>query len=129
MKDCQRLVDVITARISQWTARFLSYVGRLQLINTVLFSRQSYWFSLFILPPTVYKLIEQIFAKFFRSGPSMDKRGAYIAWSQVTKPRKEGGLGIKKLSEWSRAAAMKHLWHLLTYGTGNMCRIGRENIC
>ena len=41
-------------------------------------------------------------------------------WSQVTKPRKEGGLGIKKLSEWSKAAAMKHMWHLLTDGTGSM---------
>ena len=72
MEDCQRLVDVITARISHWTARFLSYAGRLQLINTILFSIQSYWSSLFILPPRVYKRIEQIFAKFFWFGPSME---------------------------------------------------------
>ena len=36
MEDCQRLVDIITARISHWAARFLSYAGRLQLINIVL---------------------------------------------------------------------------------------------
>ena len=41
-EDCQRLVETITARISHWTARFLSYAGRLQLIKTVLFSIQSY---------------------------------------------------------------------------------------
>jgi hypothetical protein len=27
-------------------------------------------------------------------------------------PKKEGGLGIKKLEEWNRAAMMRHIWSL-----------------
>jgi hypothetical protein len=27
-------------------------------------------------------------------------------------PKKKGGLGIKKLEEWNRAAIMRHIWSL-----------------
>lgn len=35
--DCQPLIQRITARVSSWTSRFLSYSGRVQLIKSVLF--------------------------------------------------------------------------------------------
>ena len=37
-KDYEPLVRVITARINAWAVRFLSYAGRLQLIQLVIFS-------------------------------------------------------------------------------------------
>ena len=33
--DCMELVDRITARIHSWTSKFLSYAGRVQLIQSV----------------------------------------------------------------------------------------------
>ena len=48
--DCQPLLDKIMARIQSWTSRSLSYAGRLQLISSVLYSIQLYWYSLFIIP-------------------------------------------------------------------------------
>jgi hypothetical protein len=35
-----------------------------------------------------------------------------VAWKMLNFPKKERGLGIKKLEEWNRAAIMKHIWSL-----------------
>lgn len=40
--DCVPLVDKITARVTSWANIFLSYAGRIQLINSVLFAMQSF---------------------------------------------------------------------------------------
>ena len=51
------LVDKITAKINHWAARFLSYAGRFQLIQTVVYSIQNYWCRHFLLPSIVLKKV------------------------------------------------------------------------
>lgn len=46
----QPLIEKIVAKISSWTAKKLSYAGRVQLVQTVLFGIQFYWSQLFTLP-------------------------------------------------------------------------------
>ncbi|KAH1055514.1 hypothetical protein J1N35_033579 [Gossypium stocksii] len=41
--DCKPLVEMLVAKILQWSPLHLSYIGRLQLIKAVLFSVQAYW--------------------------------------------------------------------------------------
>ena len=41
--NCIPLIEKITARINSWTARHRSFVGRLQLISSVLNSVQMFW--------------------------------------------------------------------------------------
>ena len=62
--DCNALVSKITARISYWSAHYLSYTGHLQLVNSILFGIQTYWSSMFILPTRIYKQIEQLMSCF-----------------------------------------------------------------
>ena len=64
-KDCSPLVDKITARIKHWAVKFLSYVGRYQLIQTVLYSIYHYWCRHFILPQNVLKKVNQLCSQFF----------------------------------------------------------------
>ena len=55
--DCQPLLDKIMARIKSWTSRSLSFAGRRQLISSFLYSIQTYWCSMFIIPKfTCYKI-------------------------------------------------------------------------
>ena len=42
----------------------------------------------------------------------MSYRGAKVAWENVCLPKREGGLGIKDVDSWNKAATLKHLWHL-----------------
>ncbi|KAL0011059.1 hypothetical protein SO802_006167 [Lithocarpus litseifolius] len=57
--DSKPLIDKITARTDSWAAKSLSYAGRLQLIQSVIFSLQGYWSGMFILPKKVIKAVEQ----------------------------------------------------------------------
>lgn len=48
--DCAQLKDKILKRIQSWSNKTLSYGGKLQLIQSILFSIQIYWSAIFILP-------------------------------------------------------------------------------
>lgn len=108
--DCKVLIDKITNRVQSWSNRLLTYVGRAQLITSVLFSTQIYWSSIFILPQKVLKSIEAILRTFFWTGPDLKKSGAKVKWSNVCAPKKEGGLRFRSLKYWNRAAMSKLLW-------------------
>jgi hypothetical protein len=37
---------------------------------------------------------------------------AKVAWEQVCLPKKEGGIGIKRITKWNKNALLKHIWNL-----------------
>ena len=110
--DCQPLLDKILAKIQAWTSRSLAYVGRLQLISSVLYNVQMYWCSLFIIPKYTTSKIEQIFSNFLWSGKMGSARHAKIRWESVCLPKEEGGLGLRRVKDSNDANVMKHIWNL-----------------
>ncbi|KAJ6871911.1 hypothetical protein NC651_031103 [Populus alba x Populus x berolinensis] len=111
--DCIPLLDRILSRVKLWTSTSLTYAGRLQLIKSVLFSIQVYWSSMFMLPCSIIKKLEGILSAFLWKGTSMSHTGAKVAWHSVCYPLSEGGLGIKNLKTWNKAAVLKHIWNLM----------------
>ena len=110
--DFQPLLDKIITRIQSCTSRSLSFAGRLQLISSVLYSIQTYLCSMFIIPKfTCYK-IEQIFNLFLWSGKDVNARRAKVGWKFLSRPKEEGGLGLRRIKDWNDAAIMKHIWNL-----------------
>jgi hypothetical protein len=71
----------------------LSFAGRLQLIQSVLYSIQMYWSSIFILPKKVIKAIEYYFNHYLWQGKCTGRGGIRVAWDKVCLPKK-GGLGL-----------------------------------
>ncbi|XP_028077369.1 uncharacterized protein LOC114279339 [Camellia sinensis] len=118
--DCDKLVESIRNRIKSWTNKCLTYAGRAQLIQSILFSMQVYWSSLFILPKKVVKSIESLFRSFFWSGCELRKYGAKVSWKHVCSPKYEGGLGFKSIEVWNKAAVGKHIWFLFSGGEQSM---------
>ena len=49
---------------------------------------------------------------FLWKGVDLKNTGAKVAWTEVCKPKDEGGLGIKRLKDWNSALLMKHIWKL-----------------
>ena len=95
LRDCATLVEKITARITCWSSRHLSYAGRLQLIKAVLFSIQNYWCRNFLLPKGVLNKINKLCAGFFWTGKEGSSRGARVNWKDICYPKNERGLGLK----------------------------------
>lgn len=57
--DCSVLIGKISNKIDSWVAKKLSFAGSLQLISAVLYSIQSFWFGIFILPKKIVQILEQ----------------------------------------------------------------------
>jgi hypothetical protein len=90
--------------------KHLSFAGRLQLISSVLFSLQVYWAQVFILPKVI-GLLEHKLNTFLWCGQDT-KAKAKVAWEKVCVPKKEGGLGLRRLEVWNKAAMLNHIWNL-----------------
>jgi hypothetical protein len=110
--DCEQLLDRINGRISSWLSRNLSYAGRLQLLSSVLYGLQVYWTRIFILPKKIIKAIEQKFNRFLWNGKDVEVAKAKVAWDDVCYPKKEGGLGLKRLEVWNKTSMLRHIWSI-----------------
>ncbi|XP_015158439.1 uncharacterized protein [Solanum tuberosum] len=101
------LVNKIIARISSWTAKKLSYAGRIQLVQSVLFGIQAYWSQLFTISAKVLKLIESYCISFTWSGSNTITKRALIAWDKVCLPKSVGGMNLINIRMWNQAAIAK----------------------
>uniref|UniRef100_A0A6N2MII3 Reverse transcriptase zinc-binding domain-containing protein n=1 Tax=Salix viminalis TaxID=40686 RepID=A0A6N2MII3_SALVM len=73
-----------------------------------------YWSSMFILPVAVTRSIESIMARLLWKGSSLEKYGVKVSWEHLCYPLKEGGLGVKRLQDWNKAALLKLIWRIYT---------------
>lgn len=112
--DYKPIIENIKRKLARWSSKALLYAGRLQLINSVIFHRQVYWSSVVYIPTSVLKEIEAMCRNFLWHGKEDSNSMALVAWQKVCMPRREGGLGIKQLRTWNRAASGRHLWVILT---------------
>ena len=113
-RDCEPLMEKITARINAWSVKMLSYAGRLQLIKSVLFSMHNYWCRQFILSKGVLKRICQLCAGYLWQGKESTVKGARVSWKTICYPKSEGGLGIKDLDSWNKACIIQNIWAIIT---------------
>lgn len=82
------------------------------LIKSILFSIQVYWASLFILPSSIHKTIENMLRTFFWLGPLKVKVKAKSTWEDYCIFQLERGLGIMRTLEWNKVVMMRHLWNI-----------------
>ncbi|GJS55732.1 reverse transcriptase domain-containing protein [Tanacetum coccineum] len=113
-RDCKELIDKVQNRVNDWKNKSLSVAGRLQLIQSVLGSLNVFWASVFVLPSRVLLDIEQIMRGFLWCQGSMSRGKAKVAWEVVCLPKKEGGLGIRRLDHFNKALMVSHIWKLLS---------------
>jgi hypothetical protein len=109
--DCDCLITKVSSRIDSWLVRKLSFAGRLQLLSSVLFSLQNFWTRVFILPKRIIYLLEQKFNRFLWSGSDVQAK-AKVSWERLCVPKKEGGLGIRRLDLWNQVSMLNHIWNL-----------------
>ncbi|XP_074305634.1 uncharacterized protein LOC141640854 [Silene latifolia] len=110
VNDCQCLIDNVTTRIRSLGARKLSYAGRVALIKAVLSTLHNYWARIFILPKTILAKIDSLCRQFLWHDNDFKESPALVAWEQICKAKKKGGLGLKNLYCWNIAAVGKYVW-------------------
>jgi hypothetical protein len=63
----------------------------------------------FILPKKIIHLLEQKFNRLLWMGND-SKAHDKVAWNNLCSPKREGGLGLKKLEAWNQASMLNHTW-------------------
>ncbi|XP_078154682.1 uncharacterized protein LOC144550407 [Carex rostrata] len=106
------LIDAFSSRLQSWKGRLLSHAGRVILIKSVLQSIPVYHMSTTLLPRRVIKALTDIVRRFFWGKADRGRYMAYVAWDKITKPIKEGGLGIRDLGTVNEALLTKLLWRV-----------------
>jgi hypothetical protein len=92
------------------TSQFLSYAGRLQLVNSVISSLPTYYMCSLKLPLTVIEIIDKHRKNcLWRVKDFNRKRYNLAAWDLVRKPKDKGGLGVINLSFQNDAFLLKQL--------------------
>ncbi|KAL9689526.1 hypothetical protein QQ045_009912 [Rhodiola kirilowii] len=97
-RDCDNLIDRMTARLDSWSNKFLSRAGRKVLVSAVLQAMVFFWAWVCLLPKTVIHSVNSICARFLRKGSSDRRGGHLVSWEKVCRDKKEGGLALKTLS-------------------------------
>lgn len=112
--DYQPLIDKVLSRMRSWTVKRLSFAGRLQLLESVIYGIINFWSSVFSLPKGCLDRLEQICNAFLWSGEATSARGAKIAWRTVCTPKKSGGLGLRRLLSSNQVFELKLIWLLFS---------------
>lgn len=100
------------ARISTWTKRKLSYIGRIQLVQLVLVGIQSYWSQLFVLPAKAIKLIDGYCWSYLWSATNTITKKALVDWYRVCSPIYFEGLNLVNIYFWNSGVIDKTYWAL-----------------
>nr|ABV21212.1 Ty1_Copia-element protein [Arabidopsis thaliana] len=114
ISEFEPLVVKIKAKLNFWAVKSLSFAGRLQLLSSVISGIVVFWMSTFRLPKGCIREIESMCARFLWSGGTDEHHKAKVSWSTVCLPKAEGGLGVRKFTEWNTALNLKLIWLLFS---------------
>lgn len=119
LANCEPLIQQVKSKINSWTAKTLSFAGRLVLINTVIAGISNFWCATFTIPKKCIKIIHSLCGAYLWKGTVEGHHSAKVSWEVVTLSKKEGGLGIRDLVFWNKACSIKLLW-LLFFRAGSI---------
>lgn len=107
----QPFLEKITSKLHSWTAKFLSFAGKIRLISSAVYGMVNFWSAVFNLPKKFYKKVDSLCAAFLWKNKVGSAVGARVAWKDVYTPKEEGGLGIRLLENFQVIFQLKLIWN------------------
>jgi hypothetical protein len=97
MEDLTPMMDRIERRLSACSA-WLSYSGRLEMVNSAITPITTYTLATIKIPKGVIENIDRARKQcLWRGNDPANKGGNLVAWPTVMKPKEKGGLGVINL--------------------------------
>lgn len=125
----QPFLERITSKIYSWTAKFLSFAGKIKLISSVIYGMVNFWSSVFVLPKHFYAKVDSLCSAFLWKNKAGSASGARVAWKDICKPKDEGGLGIRLLEEFEVVFRLKRIWNFFSNSGSLWVAWLKGNIC
>ena len=111
--EWRKIEESFQKKLSCWKAKYLSYGGRLVLLNSVLSSLPMFMMSFFEIPKGVLKNLDHFRSRFFWQGSSEKHKYRLAKWDILCRPKDQGGLGILDLQLQNKCLLAKWLVDLL----------------
>ncbi|KAK9735282.1 hypothetical protein RND81_04G196200 [Saponaria officinalis] len=106
------LIEKIRGKIKHWSTNLLSYVGKVQLLNSVIFGLESFWCASFLLPKGIIDDIDKLCRGFLWGYSAGGRRMVFLGWKKVCRTTAEGGFGIREVLDWNKALLLRMLWRI-----------------
>ncbi|PNY07262.1 ribonuclease H [Trifolium pratense] len=94
-RDFEFLEEKISKSLASWQHNLLNKAGRMTSVKSVLNSIPKYYMQIAWLPQSTCDFIDRMARNFLWKGSS-DTGMHLVGWDKITKPKKLGGLGIRK---------------------------------
>uniref|UniRef100_A0A0V0GT60 Putative ovule protein n=1 Tax=Solanum chacoense TaxID=4108 RepID=A0A0V0GT60_SOLCH len=91
-------MEKMLGKVTSWTSRFQSYVGRTELLKSVLSTIQTFWAQVFVLPKKITQFIETICRRFLWTSIAEFSRKALIAREKLCCPLVASGISLINVS-------------------------------
>lgn len=106
--------DKVWHRIQSWQSKPISKAGKLVLIKNVAQTIPSYCMSCFMLPKSLCLEIERMINQFWWSSGNGESKGIkWLSWEALSRPKCQGGLGVRNLFGFNIALLGKHCWRFM----------------
>jgi len=112
--DWTWLVSTFEWKIGLWFYKWLSLGGRLILLNSVLQSLDVYWMLLERIPAKILTLLRKLSFKFLWSDYAGNRHFHLCKWQTLTRPKWEGGWGLKNLFIFNKALLACSFWRAIS---------------
>lgn len=108
------IVEKMKSRLAVWKGKLLSIGRRVTLINYVLSSLPLYFlFSFYKTPKKVVSELTKQQRQFFWAGGIGRNCVSWMSWENVCQPKKNEGLGIKRLELFNNSLLFKWRWRII----------------
>nr|XP_027071881.1 uncharacterized protein LOC113696703 [Coffea arabica] len=99
--------DNIKRRMQSWKNKLLSSAGKEILIKAISMTMPTYTMFCFKLPCRLCKEISSMLSNFWWGEKDNKNKVHWIAWKQMTKEKKRGGMGFQEIQSFNRALLAK----------------------